>query len=132
MCATGYKTPDNTKFIDITEKRKGNCRRKLYSPKTKTLKQIKAANGKVTHINRYLLELNNQSTTASKRHLSMLEYRYKLKIATAESVKCMYLEYIERKCEKLSSLIADRCYKDLDLSVFISPVKQAASVSPTD
>lgn len=59
----------------------------------------------------------------------MAEYRIKLKGATAESVKCMYEEYIRRKSEELAQYNADVCHKEFNIEEFATPPRSRTSVS---
>lgn len=57
-----------------------------------------------------------------------MEYRYKLRIATTESVKAMYSEYIKRKSDELAEHSADAHYSSMDFGDMISPSK----IPPSD
>lgn len=133
--ATELRTPENVPssayrpFSSGAQNR--SCRRKLYTPRTKAARQIRGATRNVSQINTYLRQLDSQSSTAKRRGHSMLEYRIKLKVATAECVKCMYQEYIKRKSEELCQHSANACLQEFSMAEFASPPRSAAAATVT-
>lgn len=124
MTPEAYRTPENIRMkFSPSSKPKSTCRRTLYTPRTRTTLQIRRANRKVTDINIVLKSLHTKSTIAHKRKQTVQEYRHKLKIATIESVKCMYNEYVKRKLDELSAHMADACCKEVNLEDFFTPTK---------
>ena len=119
-----YRTPENRikNFSPVSQTKK-KCRRTLYTPRTKAAKQIRTATCKVTQLNQTLRALYDRRDLSGRRSQTLAEYRAKLKIATVESVKCMFVEYIERKAEELAGHNADSCYTTLDMTEFITPTK---------
>lgn len=121
--AASMKTPEGIVKKGKLEMALAPCKRKLYTPKTRANCQIRRANSTVASINKSLLGLYHQKRQAAKRGLSMTEYRYKMDIATTESVKSMYVEYIRRKHDELAAHIADSCHQSEDITNLISPNK---------
>ena len=126
MSPDSYRTPENIRLkFSPSAKPKSTCRRTLYTPRTRTTQQIRKANKKVTDINIVLRSLHTKSVIAKKRRHTVEEYRHKLRIATIESVKCMYQEYVKRKLDELSAHMAEACCKEVNLEDFFTPTKPA-------
>ena len=57
----------------------------------------------------------------------MDEYRCQLKIATIESVKCMYEEYIRRKQNQLSGQKAEVYFNEMNMEQFYTPPRSTST-----
>lgn len=129
-----YSTPENisaamtkSPAARSASANKLTARRKLYTPRTRSTLQITRASNKVKAMNSVLRDLHFKNETARKRNHTMQEYRNKLKIATVESVKCMYVEYIQRKQTELVGYVADACHRETNFPQFFTPPRNAGS-----
>lgn len=101
-------------------------KRRLFTPRTKTTLQLANASKKTADLNRTLKHLQQKKTTAAKKKRSMDEYRCQLKIATVESVKCMYEEYMRRKRIQLSGQKAEVLFNNIDMEQFCTPPRSTS------
>ncbi|KAF6039016.1 hypothetical protein EB796_002671 [Bugula neritina] len=106
-----------------------SCRRRLYTPRTRTSRQIEKVSKSISDLNNVLNKLHSKGETAEKRKLGLAKYKVDLKMATIESVKAMYTEYLRQKVVQLSKYNAETEFQTTTLESCTTPDKEGSTRS---